>query len=86
MVVLDMPESHTIVDDIAADIPGYSTPEGTLDPELISLDHPTQTFVPYRHPRHRKNDNHALRSLHKRRERQNRGSVLTTKIYRGWID
>jgi hypothetical protein len=87
MVVPDIPDSKNIVvDDIVVDIPGCSTLESTPDPEPISLDQPNITFVPYHHPHHRKNGNHAFRSLQKRRERQNCGPCSTTRIDYGWID
>ena len=81
MVVPDIPNSKNIVvDDIVTDIQGCSTPKSTPEPEPISLDHPSQPYVPYRHSHHRKNDDHPFRSLQKRHERQNCGLVLTTKI------
>jgi hypothetical protein len=87
MVAPNMLESETIVvDEIVVDILGCSTIESTLDPKPISLDQPTQPSVPYHHPHHRINENHAFIYLPKIRERQNRGPVPTIRINCGWID
>jgi hypothetical protein len=89
MVVPNMPKDENIIFyDTTTDRPGCSTPESTSNPEPISLNHPTQKFVPYHHPFHinLRNGNHAFRYLHKRRKRQNHGPVLTTRIDYGWID
>jgi hypothetical protein len=52
VVVPEIPNSKNIFfDDVVVDILGY-TLESTLNYELISLDQPTHTFVPYRHPFH----------------------------------
>jgi hypothetical protein len=89
MVVPNMPEAvEIIVDDTVVDILGCYTPESTPNPNPIALDHPTQNLVCYRHPhdRNRRNDTHDLKSLQKRRERQNPGPISTTRLYCGWID
>jgi hypothetical protein len=87
MVVPDMPYSNNIVVDVVTfDIPCFSNPETTPDPEPISLDNHVQPSMPYHHPRHRKNGNHDFRYLQKRYERKNHGPILTTGIECGWID
>jgi hypothetical protein len=61
MVVPNLLDSQTIVvDDNVANIHGCSTPKSTLSHEPISLDQPAHTYVPYHHPLHRRNDNHAF--------------------------
>jgi hypothetical protein len=68
-----MPEFENIVaDDIVVDMSGFSTPVSEPKPEPTSFDKPTHKCVPYRHPRHthRRNGNHAFKTLQKRRERQ----------------
>jgi len=64
MVVPNMPYSKNIAsDDVVVDISGCSTPQNTLDPEIISLDQPTHIFMPYHHPLHHRHGNHAFKYL-----------------------
>jgi hypothetical protein len=86
MVVPKIPYyENIIVDYVVVCILVCSPLDITLHPESISLDHPTQTYIPYHHLHHRRHG-YDFRYLQKRCERQNRRPILTTKIDYGWID
>jgi len=65
MSIPNMPESENIV----ADMLGFSTLESTPEPKPYYFDHLAHNYVPYRHPRHRRNRNHAFQYLEKQCER-----------------